>query len=492
MKENLKEDIDRVKEIMGLLGEQYAGGKGQKCNCNGVELGPFPEGTDCSKKCDELAEKNCNPKTHRYYKRADLAKTGKVGCVKLTKEELEKNRRAALSPEERKKEDILIAQGKLEALPYKKPETKVPRIEPRVFVKKLKGGKISITAKGEFPVNVTESGLSDAFIEKVVETIAENPDGAKMLETGNMNITFATLKGSASNYFDGPVAPTVSNNQKEPKLKDKSYYTGNEAKNNKLALKRAQNLFAELQKKLPGKRINISAKPKFTQVITDTGGVYDEWRDVRKRPRGGQFVTVKATLELIPLEIIEEIRCLTDMEVTVGYYADVNKLQLAMDKAEGSYKVGLKNSISHAQKINKGRANKKGHGCNSAEFEVWLNKSRIGRINLNNGANAPGEWAKDAAPNTPGGSREKKLIVKNATATRIAKDTVDRGGVVTFYLKPISKNSHSDTPWVKIVTGQGKVLIDKAAEDISTYNADRGSSGMMKIFGPFDPCKAIT
>jgi len=489
MKKELLNELSRNREIMGLLVEQASVG----CTCNGVDIGTFPAGTDCSKKCEELAEKNCtgartNPQTHRFYKRG----SGKSGCIKLSKEELEKNRRAALSPGERKKEDNVIAKKKLEATPYQKPETKVPRIEPAVRVKKLKGGKISIAAKGEFPVNVTESGLSDAFIEKVVEAIAENPDGARMLESGNMNITFASLKGSASNYFDGPVTPTVSNNQKEPKLKDKSHYTGNEAKNNNLALKRAQNLFVELQKKLPGKRINVSAKPKFTQVITDTGGVYDEWRDVRKRPRGGQFVTVRATLELIPLEIIEEIKCLTDMEVTVGYYANIQKLEDAMGQAEGAYKDGLKNSISHAQKINKGRANKKGHGCNSAKFEVWLNNIRIGTVNLNNAYNNQNLWAKNAEPNTPSGSREGKIVINNARATRIAKDTADRGGVVTFYLKPVSENSHSDTPWVKIVTGQGKILLDKAAEDISSYNADRGSSGMMEIFGPFDPCKVIT
>ena len=65
------------------------------------------------------------------------------------------------------------------------------------------------------------------------------------------------------------------------------------------------------------------------------------------------------------------------------------------------------------KKINKGRANRKGHGCNAAEFEVWLNKIRIGTVNLNNAYNDQSVWAKNAEPNTPSGSREGKIVINN-------------------------------------------------------------------------------
>ena len=79
MKKELLNELSRNREIMGLLVEQASVG----CTCNGVDIGTFPAGTDCSKKCEELAEKNCtgartNPQTHRFYKRG----SGKSGCIK--------------------------------------------------------------------------------------------------------------------------------------------------------------------------------------------------------------------------------------------------------------------------------------------------------------------------------------------------------------------------------------------------------------------------
>jgi len=371
---------------------------------------------------------------------------------------------------------------------------KVGKKPPVIRIKDLGDNVLEIVAKGEFPVNVTESGLSDKFIEALIETISQDENGARMLETGNMNITIANVKGSASNFFNGPVKPTKSNTQGEPVIdKPDSYYTGNESKNNKLALKRGQNLFAELEKKLPAKRINITAKPQFTQVITDTGGEYDENRDVNRYRRAGQFVTIKATVELIPLAIITQVKCLQGMKVTVGYYANIGNLEKKLAKAQGGYKVALQKAITYSQSLNKGKTSSSGHQCNNAVFYVWLNNNRIGKINLNNaGTGNPG--GKDLVPGTNGGSREKTLTVKDTVAARIAKAGEEGKGTVTFYLEPVSKDSHNDVPWVKIETGKGKVLLDSEASEISTYNSNRGANKgkKMKVFGPFDPCEVIT
>jgi len=366
---------------------------------------------------------------------------------------------------------------------------KVEKKPPFIKVKDLGDNVLQITAKGEFPVNVTESGLSDKFIEALIETISQDDSGARMLETGDMNITIADVKSSASNYFNGPVKPTKSNTQKDPVIdKPDSYYTGNEAKNNRLALKRGQNLFAELEKKLPAKRINITAKPKFTQVITDTGGEYDENRDVKKYPRAGQFVTIKATVELIPLRIIQQVRCLQGMKVTVGYYAKIENLKKKLDAAEGNYKAAIQGAITYSQSINKGRKSSSGHQCNRAVFWVWLNNTRIGKVNLNNaGDNAGG---KDLVPGAVAGSREQTVIVKDSVAARIAK--ADEQGSVTFYLEPISTDAHNDVPWIRIETEKGKELLNKEASEIRGYNTNRGKTGKQKLFGPFNPCEVIT
>ena len=371
---------------------------------------------------------------------------------------------------------------------------KVEKKPPFIRIKDLGDNVLEIIAKGEFPVNVTESGLSDKFIEALIETISQDENGARMLETGDMNITIADVKSSASNFFNGPVKPTKSNTQKEPVIdKPDSYYTGNETKNNRLALKRGQNLFAELEKKLPAKRINITAKPKFTQVITDTGGEYDENRDVKKYRRAGQFVTIKATVELIPLAIITQVKCLQGMKVTVGYYANINNIKKKLEKAQGNYKTALQAAVTYSQNINKGRTSSSGHNCNRAVFWVWLNNNRIGKINLNN-AGTGDDAGKDLVPGTNGGSREVMLTVKDAVAARIAKAGEEGKGTVTFYLEPVSKDAHNDVPWIKIETEKGKVLLDAEASTISTYNSNRGANKgkKMKVFGPFDPCEVIT
>ena len=498
MKKQLLQEINRTKEIMGLVGEQESsrklsssspkfgyhdkegnvikqpdkkeetdttkeGPEEIKCPCSMLDdtvkktivfkstmtyVGSSPiaktkkqwkeSGSDegrklfCRIKCGDWQKENC-PNTGKKATLEEPPKNivvnvkGTAKCrpiksnelsawTKRKKENLEKKRRDALSPEERTKEDNLIAQKKadaeFDATPNKKPENKVERMKSWVRIKDLGKHRVQVTAKGEFPVNVTEGGLSDKFIANVLETIKDNPQGKEILDSGNMNITFAHIKGSASNYFNGPVKPSHGNDQKTPRLKDDSFYTGSEEKNNKLALKRGQNLFLELQKKLPAEGVNISAKPKFEERITDTGGVYDEWRDVSKYPRGGQFVIVNATMEMIPLEIIEEIQCLTDMKVTVGYYAPMKGLDEQLAKAKGDYLERVKKSITHSKKMNKGREGLGGHQCNQAKFAVWLNNAKIGVVNLNNGGGGQPAPNDDKFPDFPGGSRQGTLVVK--------------------------------------------------------------------------------
>jgi len=174
------------------------------------------------------------------------------------------------------------------------------------------------------------------------------------------------------------------------------------------------------------------------------------------------------------------------MKVTVGYYAKISDLETAQGKADEPYASRLKKSISYSKTINKGRENPKGHQCNEAVFAVWLNQIKIGTVNLNN-AGGPKDKGE---PGTPGGSREKTITISNRLATNIAK--TEKDGTVTFYLEPKSQDSHSDTPWIRIVTGQGKELLNAAAETISTYNGARGSDGKMEVFGPFNPCDVVT
>ena len=545
MKKKLTENIDRVKELMGVLSEQQftdASRSGRIKDVKSVDQGDgfVPKGSPSYKyDLQPINRTKMGPKGERYVNEpGETLSVGqfiekywgpKSSWVNLPKTHFHNPN--VKWDGSRKNGPGITHDGKGKAIPYTsahngvewvgamlkngtltgtdwikenagstskdskttKSGGKVEKKPPFIRIKDLGDNVLEIIAKGEFPVNVTESGLSDKFIEALIETISQDENGARMLETGDMNITIADVKSSASNFFNGPVKPTKSNTQKEPVIdKPDSYYTGNETKNNRLALKRGQNLFAELEKKLPAKRINITAKPKFTQVITDTGGEYDENRDVKKYPRAGQFVTIKATVELIPLAIITQVKCLQGMKVTVGYYANINNLKKKLEKAQGNYKTALQGSITYSQTINKGRTSSSGHQCNQAVFWVWLNNNRIGKVNLNNAGDNPG--GKDLVPGAVGGSREVTLTVKDAVAARIAKAGEEGKGTVTFYLEPVSTDAHNDVPWIKIETEKGKVLLDAEASTISTYNSNRGANKgkKMKVFGPFDPCEVIT
>ena len=140
------------------------------------------------------------------------------------------------------------------------------------------------------------------------------------------------------------------------------------------------------------------------------------------------------------------------MKVTVGYYAKIENLKKKLDAAEGNYKAAIQGAITYSQSLNKGRKSSSGHQCNRAVFWVWLNNTRIGKVNLNNaGDNAGG---KDLVPGAVAGSREQTVIVKDNVAARIAK--ADKQGSVTFYLEPISTDAHNDVPWIRIETEKGK------------------------------------
>ena len=105
MKKELLNELNRNRQIMGLISEQSK----KMCSCNGVDLGPFPADADCMEKCKGLQKKNCtgaraNPPTHKFMSSG--------ACIKLNKEEIEKNRRAALSNVERQMEDNVAAKKK--------------------------------------------------------------------------------------------------------------------------------------------------------------------------------------------------------------------------------------------------------------------------------------------------------------------------------------------------------------------------------------------
>ena len=260
-----------------------------------------------------------------------------------------------------------------------------------------------LVGRGEFSTNVTENNLSGKFIEKIMSTINNDEKLVQWLKSGQLVMTLANIRSGASNCFgksggsekcNMPVEPTRPNSVGgKISPPPEGGWTGDQAKNLKLAEDRGKNLWQELLKLLPQQGLRINAEPKFAPFITDTGGVNDDERIKTKYPNAGQYVFVDVRLEKKPKpESQEQVNsreqsrnCLTNMKVVVAYYKD----KQCIPATEGKKAEGC-------------------HTCNDARFNIFLNGVNIGVANLNN---ANTETQKDQTGSGRGESRVSTLIV---------------------------------------------------------------------------------
>lgn len=387
-------------------------------------------------------------------------------------------------------------------------------------------GVYEITAIGEFPAGVSKNpGIVTKFINDLEQKITESNEVDT--ETNNVSIFAADIYSSASNERNGPVKATHSNkgwaNPKSSPYthpEDDSFFTGDQAGNEKLAADRGVNLWNELKSQLGSKkgliRIIMSSRnggePEFQSWVTDTGGCVDDRRDTSKYPNPGQIVKITAKIQLLNKAADEQRKCLTGMQITLGYYCPEDRWDklLAAQKKNNKLTPEMEKAINtereRSNKINQGRVSINsngtpgGHTCDKAIFEIWMNGVRvgsvgkqIGRINLNNAAGEGDPMNPINGVKVVGGSREGTLTVTPREAVLVSNRSEEgiEPGFVNIYIKGVLPNSHNDVPWVKIVSGQGKVLMNKQADDVEGYNAERGKTGLQKLFGPFDPCELI-
>jgi|2_EtaG_2_1085320.scaffolds.fasta_scaffold01377_8 hypothetical protein len=357
--------------------------------------------------------------------------------------------------------------------------------------------KRRLVGKGEFGTNVTKDNLSGKFIEKIMETITNDsgPDGlAEWLKSEQLVMTIAKIKSGASNCFgksggsekcNMPVEPTEVNGKGiSLSPPPDGGWTGDKAKNLKLAENRGKNLWKELVNVLPQQGLRIAAKPTFTSVIKDTGGVNDDDRDMDKFKNPGQFVHIDVFLEKkesqTQVTSREQSRnCVTKMKVSVVYYDDERS--------------GCKDKND-----NKGGC----HICNDAKFKVYLNETFIGTANLNN---AQKETQEGQTGSGYGGSRKSTFLVSEKSARKITQSKVDMkgnqipAGSVVLAIQGINQTNqgvHADVPWVILTTGQGEVIYNQLAKGEETWGRGTGEIGDLDVIhnlvGPFNPCKKIT
>jgi len=414
---------------------------------------------------------------------------------------------------------------------------KIERGAPRIgkLRKDSKSGRYRIKAWGEFPSGVDKN---PTLIKEFINALQSEIDASPEIDTEkfNVNIAVAKISSSASNDMGGPVKANHSNSNHikdsgggHSHTESEDFFTGNQTSNETLAANRGVNLWAGMKKSLSGKNSKIkiimdptvnNGEPVFKSWVTDTGGCIDSRRDISKYKNPGQIVTIRATLELVDKAAEEERRCLTGMKVIVGYYCpssafdktiedkkallDNNELTQEEYEAEvEAIEIERKRSL----KINKGRVSissttKKpgGHSCNRAQFAIYMNdvkigpKGPLGVVNLNNagGSSDPGNPINGI--NIGGGSREGSVVVSPRQALLVSNKKVEAGepGSVIIQIQGLTKSSHNDVPWIQIITGQGKVLMDKQADKVKGYNAARGKTKRQKLFGPFNPCELIS
>lgn len=154
--------------------------------------------------------------------------------------------------------------------------------------------RVSFSFRAAYPVSSSDPTpfLAD-FTKTLIEKINAQPNGAKMLKSGEMTLNAGTFTAGASNTWLGKITPYDAENNygKAPKqnLEDSLY-----KKNVELALKRAQTFRPALFNFLKQNNISDSdsAKVTFKTIVLNTGGVKDEVRDTSKYPNPGQFMNV--------------------------------------------------------------------------------------------------------------------------------------------------------------------------------------------------------
>lgn len=259
-------------------------------------------------------------------------------------------------------------------------------------------------------------------------------------------IHITKILGTASNYLNGPLVPTNSNNKLSfdgdykklvpeitDKVKDKS--DSNWKANLNYAKNRGGNFIKWVRKSGEKEGIVLNSKveiPESEYMILDTGGCIDEKRDIAKYKNSGQSLIVQGTIRLVRITrtftATEIENCLTNATITIGYVPDDS------------------------------------HNCDYAIFNVFANDVPIGVANLNNGKLDSNKKVTDYTENRKsddkqGGMRSSEFALTDSQIKEIAGKSVD--GKVSLSIEGFptewynnengydeSKETHADTPTV--------------------------------------------
>lgn len=331
--------------------------------------------------------------------------------------------------------------------------------KPIITVTK-QGNVWKVVTFGSFPANITKSNLAKDFIKEFVTKVFGDPVLQKT--KGDVGITFAKIRGGASNFNSGgAVLPDIKFDASKPtnyttytkidKTKlDATKFTGDLTDNTELAKGRAANLFnemkrllpdlknlapdifAEIQKNNPGTtpKVMVDIEPIVEGFNVETGGVADKDRDTKLYPVPGQHVYMDLTVQIEPNKV-KSAECMK----------------------------GLTIEVTHAP-----------HNCDLGQYNLYINDQLIGMSDVST-RSLGGGGTKTLAYAVPGvtlnkytnglinnpGVRKDTFTIPAASVAKFLEKSTK--GEVRISGQEWEKGRHADQPFFTVKNASGTVLL---------------------------------
>ncbi len=258
-----------------------------------------------------------------------------------------------------------------------------PKVTTYIHTKNKIPSSVNFQIVAYFPTTESSEDVYKNSLLALKKQIDDKLSSLNIIAKYNYNLVEVTnVIGTASNYLNGPLKPTVDNNGDvipENKLNEIPYNSlpgegnSNWNKNMGYAKNRWSNMLNYIKTNGNSLGIKVDSKlnepSKIESWIRDTGGCIDEKRDINKYPREGQSVLVRGKMNLIPEPPTEEdldkmLKCADGLRIVVGYFKTRQTI----------------GGIDFPK-------NKKQHGCNFATFDILCNDVVVGISNMNNQLN---------------------------------------------------------------------------------------------------------
>tara|TARA_R110000744_G_scaffold26974_1_gene66101 strand:+ start:131 stop:1408 length:1278 start_codon:yes stop_codon:yes gene_type:complete len=370
-------------------------------------------------------------------------------------------------------------------------------------------------AKYKAMADSADDGVGAPFFWSVLNALEEkfpsgNPNGDNSggwtKHKDKIKLKKVTIRSGASNFYKGAVteadvmndrvtpmpAPiTISGEEtvsgKDLLTYDLPYYDDNEVvvkwdKNSKpykanlaLARRRGENFLVWIKDNLKANGLLVldpMEKEDVESYVVDTGGVIDKDRVESAYPNPGQFITMDLELGSEGVFGEETAECLVDMKIFVSYIQGKSP---------------------------------KGHNCDAAIFDVFLNKEYVFTANLNNSNDPDVGDSKKHRVSAKGANRVCGMTIGNKLAQKIMSKTnsetievgikgmVEGGGKgtgepATYKGEEINPRTtvptlHADVPLVTLKWGDGQKWSGTPNTELR-----RGDTSYKKIMS-FDVCK---